>query len=297
MTSTHRITFELHDSMIQDRRRDVEVLASPDDINGLVRDGFHHRPALLTSARVDELRAAVDAVSVQEAIDQARMDAGEREALIAEHASDEFFDPPPHNFSATGHMARRFLSKRPDLVWLVEQPVPLSIARAVLGPMVQVGGFQSRSIPPNTAGRVLPWHTHFRTVPIPRPAFFCYPHAVVAIYYLDDVTDHNGPLVVLPGTHGNEREMVPTDSRSIEGEVTLSPRAGDVVLMHGNLWHRVRQTTGEGGSRRVITCVYAPSWLRIRAIDGSHLSHAVLDRVAAQGGPEREELMGAFSWG
>ena len=111
-----------------------------------------------------------------------------------------------------------------------------------------------------------------------------------------------------PAADRNRRERIRRDldqliparreqARSIEGEVTLSPRAGDVVLMHGNLWHRVRQTTGEGGSRRVITCVYAPSWLRIRAIDGSHLSHAVLDRVAAQGGPEREELMGAFSWG
>jgi hypothetical protein len=297
MSSTHQLTFELHDSMIQDRRRDVEVLASPSEIAALVRDGFHFLPSVLPPERVEELRQAVDEVSAQEAIDQARMDAGERDALIAEHAGDEFFDPPPHNFSATGHMARRFLSKRPELVWMVELPQPLSIARAVLGPMVQVGGYQSRSIPAKTPGRVLPWHTHFRTVPRPRPAFFCYPHAIVAVYYLDDVNDDNGPLVVLPGTHDNEREMVPPDSRSFEGEVVLRPKAGDVVLMHGNLWHRVQQTTGEGDKRRVVTCVYAPSWLRIRAIDGSHLSHAVLDRIAQEGSPERSVLMGEFSWG
>lgn len=82
------------------------------------------------------------------------------------------------------------------------------------------------------------------------------PEAVSVLFMLDDMTEENGPLVVLPGSEhllvekksrvwtikhdANERDgMITEHMVSVTGlqRHTVLGKAGDVFVMHANMWH------------------------------------------------------------
>lgn len=70
--------------------------------------------------------------------------------------------------------------------------------------------------------------------------------------HLDDVTDENGPLQVLPGTH------VARDAPSLQPPVTIFAKAGDVLAMRPLLSHSSGVSTPETDRhRRVIHLEFA----------------------------------------
>ncbi len=78
--------------------------------------------------------------------------------------------------------------------------------------------------------------------------------------YLDDSSETNGGLRVLPGTHKQKlfqllfKKAYFLNGKADKKEALVTAHAGDVVVHHGHLWHRVGQSpfTGEKSRRRVM---------------------------------------------
>ena len=78
--------------------------------------------------------------------------------------------------------------------------------------------------------------------------------------YLDDSSAINGGLRVLPGTHTQKlfqllfKKAYFMNARKDKNEALVIARAGDLVVHHGHLWHRVGASkyAGEKSRRRVM---------------------------------------------
>ena len=141
------------------------------------------------------------------------------------------------------------------------QPV-LSIARAMMGPLVRLRGLSARiSYPGDGRRQQTPWHQHLRVVPNPLPPWFSRPHCIDALIYLDDLNADTGPVAVVPGSHNwLDREPSADTDEPMEGVEEVCVRAGGGVLIHGNLWHRALPTLN--AKRRMLILSYTPTWLR-----------------------------------
>lgn len=79
-------------------------------------------------------------------------------------------------------------------------------------------------------------------------------------FYLDDSPKEKGSLRVLPGSHRQSiwsllfRKKYFVDNTADKNEVIIEAKAGDLVVHHGSLWHRVAQSqlTGAASRRRVM---------------------------------------------
>jgi len=78
--------------------------------------------------------------------------------------------------------------------------------------------------------------------------------------YLDDSSEVNGGLRILPGTHNQRifqllfKKAYFLNTREDKNEALVAAKAGDVVVHHGHLWHRVGTSPhkGEKSRRRVM---------------------------------------------
>ena len=104
------------------------------------------------------------------------------------------------------------------------------------------------------------WHRHLRVVSKPLPPWFAQPHCLDALIYLDDLNDATGPIAVMPGSHRWLDRDAPSGYEPLPGERVFRLRAGDAILMHGNLWQRALPTVS--ARRRMLILSYTPSWLR-----------------------------------
>jgi len=81
--------------------------------------------------------------------------------------------------------------------------------------------------------------------------------------YLTDSTKEHGGLRVLPGTHKQRilgllfRKPYFIGKKADKKEVAIIARAGDLVIHHGNIWHRVAKSKLIGEASRRIT-MYIP---------------------------------------
>jgi ectoine hydroxylase-related dioxygenase (phytanoyl-CoA dioxygenase family) len=149
------------------------------------------------------------------------------------------------------YAARNVLSLWPDAATVWRKPAIVDALAAVLGPhfgLVRVLFFDK---PPDQTW-ALPWHKdvtiaardnripsqHFRKptvkagVPHVEAPLEVLENMLTARIHFDDVTDENGPLRVLPGSHRTGKQEV------IAGEpVTVLAAAGDVLLMSPLLMH------------------------------------------------------------
>jgi len=135
-------------------------------------------------------------------------------------------------------------------------------------------------------------------VPKPLPPFFCYPHALHCILYLDDIDERKGELCVLPGSHRNVHfELGANDISDKEGQRTLSPKAGTCVIAHANLWHRTLPCKNQPGLRRLLLFSYAPSWLRSDQTGGVRPDKSFAsEQLKFVSDPLIRELAGEFYW-
>lgn len=59
------------------------------------------------------------------------------------------------------------------------------------------------------------------------------------VYTSDIQEDIGGQIVIMPGTHGTGAIPAGEPHEDLPGQIVLSPRKGDLVLLHGHCWHRV----------------------------------------------------------
>lgn len=86
------------------------------------------------------------------------------------------------------------------------------------------------------------------------------------LVYTADIQEHiGGELMLVPGSH--RRGLLPAGDPhgDLPGQITLKPQKGDLVLLHGHTWHRVRPV--HGGHRSSTNYRAAPSGSRADITD------------------------------
>lgn len=235
----HSLTFRIRDYGRKFPVREVEVLATPDEIDTFVRDGYLVRENIISMETVERLRTALDETV----------------------AKDDRLESGGKTFG--GVFIRHLMDKHPAFLELRDFAPALSVARALFGPAVQVRGFTGRVCSPDDPFQETEWHFHQRIVPDPLPPLMVPSHTMDVLLYLDAVDDLNGPLCVIPGSHKWMEKDLPGGDVSVkQGEVVLRLPPGSCVLTHGSLWHRAMPTLPGGTRRRLLLWGYGPCWLK-----------------------------------
>jgi ectoine hydroxylase-related dioxygenase (phytanoyl-CoA dioxygenase family) len=113
-------------------------------------------------------------------------------------------------------------------------PTVLAHVAHVLGPRFKLSSLNARAADP-LGGEAQPLHVDAGAVPDERGYWVCN-----VLWMLDDFTAENGTLRVVPGTHRSGRrpqDELADPGRPHPGEVLVTGRAGDVVVMNSHLWH------------------------------------------------------------
>jgi len=219
----------------------------PDFPDGLFADGFAIVPKVLSLSEVTAAR---------EACARALTGAGAASSVLADR-------------DGAAYGARNLLQLWPGVADLVRTPKLALLLTQILGPdagLVRVLYFDK---PPGHSW-ALPWHRDL-TIAVKqhgplgrfnRPTTKAgVPHVeapkdllatmLTVRIHLDDVTDANGPLRVIPGSHATTADRA---------EVILRCHAGDAVLMRPLLLHASGQSAeGHAEHRRTIHLEFAPS--------------------------------------
>jgi len=265
----HSIEYESYYRKSSDpaRRQKIDVHATPEEIAQLVDQGYLIRERMFEGASLDRLRVALDRLEEEETRNR----------------------PPGKGGRSWGFIPRHLMDKDPAFLELLSfQPV-LSIAKALMGPLVRLRGLSARISQPGEVVHEVPWHQHLRTVSKPLPPWFSRPHALDALIYLDALDDDTGPVCIVPGSHNwLDRDPAPEVYEPIEGELEVRAPAGTVVMIHSNLWHRALPTVNK--KRRMLILGYTPTWLR-RSPHGGEPPEDGLTRAVRDGEDEEGRIL------
>lgn len=169
-----------------------------------------------------------------------------------------------------------------NLVRVWPRVVELARTRQLRGPLLELLGARCGLVrglffdKPPGCGWALPWHkdysiavrAHGRLGRFTKPTTKAgVPHVeapyellsrmVTARIHLDDMTDSNGPLRVIPASHRANR----TDEDEARPPVVVHCRAGDVLLMRPLLTHASSHADpGTAHHRRIVHLEFAPDY-------------------------------------
>ena len=106
--------------------------------------------------------------------------------------------------------------------------------RAVLGPEVKLSSLNARRVNPQSSD-VQPLHADMAAVPDEKGYWVCN-----VVWMLDDFTEENGPLRVIPGTH--RLGKLPADALDDPfaphpDERLVTGKAGSLVVLNAHVWH------------------------------------------------------------
>lgn len=111
----------------------------------------------------------------------------------------------------------------------IETPQVLECIEAVLGPDFKLSSLNVRSANPYGKS-AQPLHVDSGELPDARGNTVCN-----SVWMLDDFTESNGALRVVPGSHKWMR--LPEPGAKVEGEILVTGKAGTVVVMNAHVWH------------------------------------------------------------
>ena len=272
--SQHQIDYEVLNSRStkeNERHWSLQVHATPGELQAFDKSGYLVREKLFQGHDLKRLRNALDRLE-------------ERESEKRDNAAS--------NKRGWGFIPRYLMDKEPVFLELLKfQPV-LSIARAMMGPLVRLRGLSARiSYPGEDRRQQTPWHQHLRVVSNPLPPWFSRPHCLDALIYLDDLNLDTGPVSIVPGSHHWLDREVPTDTyESITEEVEICVPAGSAVPIHGNLWHRALPTLKT--KRRMLILSYTPTWLRKSPHGGPQPEDGLTKSFLEEADQEEQMLLG-----
>ena len=253
--------------------REVDVDATPEELESLDRDGYLVRERVIEGEWLESLRSAIDRMAEAEWPE------------IRPYSEDNL---PERTWGA---ILRHLLDKDATFHELIAWPPALSVARAMMGPLVRVRGMHARITFAGEEPQDIPWHQHLRVVSEPLPRWFSQPHAIDCLIYLDELSDETGALSVIPGSHRwLDREPPRLRYESLPDEQKLRIPAGSMVIIHANLWHRALSTLQ--GKRRMIILSYTPCWLRESPHGGPPPKDGLTRDLAVEGDREIRELLG-----
>jgi ectoine hydroxylase-related dioxygenase (phytanoyl-CoA dioxygenase family) len=173
----------------------------------LLEQGYLLLPALLPPERVAAFNERIEELFVQE----------------GESAGSEFrTEPGARRIANAVNKGRLFEA-------VIETPEVLEAMETVLGPAFKLSSLNIRSANPHN-GCAQPLHVDSGALPDERGYWVCN-----SVWLLDDFTPNNGALRVVPGSHKWGR--APEPGAKPEGEILVTGKAGDVVIMIAHMWH------------------------------------------------------------
>ncbi len=111
----------------------------------------------------------------------------------------------------------------------IQNPVVLGCVQAVLGADFKLSSFNVRSANPRShCGQ--PLHSDSGAAMDEKGYWVCN-----SVWMLDDFTESNGALRVVPGSH--RWGKLPEPGVSVPGETLVTGKAGTVVVMNAHMWH------------------------------------------------------------
>ncbi|HWE05399.1 MAG TPA: phytanoyl-CoA dioxygenase family protein [Rhizomicrobium sp.] len=111
----------------------------------------------------------------------------------------------------------------------IETPEVLECVEAVLGPDFKLSSLNVRSANPHN-GTEQPLHVDGGELPDARGNSVCN-----SVWMLDDFTEWNGALRIVPGSHRWGRQPLPGEKA--DSEMLVTGKAGTVVVMNAHMWH------------------------------------------------------------
>ncbi len=266
--SNHTVFYELLNPNPRetDRHHEIDVHASPEELQHFDREGYLVREQLFTGEPLKALQHALD--------------------RLEERESGTFRDSGKPSW---GHIPRHLMDKDPVFLNLLKFSPVLSVARAMMGPLVRLRGLSARISYPATTPHQTPWHQHLRVISKPLPPWFSRPHGLDALIYLDDLNEDTGPVALVPGSHNWLHREPPKDAyQPVDGELVIRVQAGGAVLIHSNLWHRGLPTRKT--KRRMLILSYTPTWLR-KSPHGGPPPDCGLTRAILEGDDEEARIL------
>lgn len=272
----HKINYKIINYNLPDPYVPVDVYATDAELASLSDSGFIHKRAMFDCKAVDQLRAAVD-----------------------ELVQVEMENPDREYYPGNGIFIRYLIDKHPAFREFLKFEPILSVARAMLGPQIQLMDMVARVTFLDEPQQKLMWHIHNRVVPDPLPPFFAHPHSLDALIYLDDSDEKSGSLCVIPGSHKYIHMDIPFRNHDDRpGQAVVSTSAGDCIFAHSNLWHRVVSSneTIPGKRRRVLLLGFMPAWFKREFPKGVRPKHRLAEDPLVSQDPAFKELLGHFEW-
>ncbi len=254
-----------------DPPREVKVEATAEQMRQLVEEGYMVRERLVSGELLETLRAAADELA---------------EAAGNRGGSGSF----------GGLFIRNLIDLHSAFHALLKFSPTLSVARAVLGPQVQIHATVLRVAYPEVGNQQVEWHFHQRVVPDPLPPFFFRPVVLDNLIYLDDITPESGPLVVLPRTHLRDDDLPSGDHSDKPGQVTLTVPAGSCVTSHSSLWHKALPTLPGSAKRRLLILGYSPVWMKQVDRPSAGNGQGLTDTLLPDADEETRELLGVAGY-
>lgn len=211
---------------------------------------------------------------VDDAIDSPTIEALRTAIDGADERSEEQFIPSLHE-------------QDDAFVALLANPPVFRRMQALLGASVQLHSATGRVTQPGEKDQN--WH---RDVPWPvapwGTPYGALPGQINCGYYLDEITEENGPIVIVPGSHRVPFRPPEGHARFPE-EVRVLATPGQAVMFDGCLYHRGAANVSQERRRVALYC-YQPAWMKSREpFDGP-----VATRLKEQGSDEMKLLMGAI---
>lgn len=246
-------------------KHEIPVYATDEELKAFEASGFLLRDSFFRGEQLETLRNILGEIEAEELA---------RDEVKIKKAKSSF----------PGLFVRCLHDKHPFFIDLAAYPPLLSVAQAMMGPLLRLRNVSGRIVnATDSGGQDTVWHRHLRLNCTPAAPWELPPQSIDVLIYLDDISEDNGGLCVVPGSHLWTRTRMPDDLRApIEGEQTFSLPAGSVVMIHSNLWHRGMPILQEAEKkRRLIIITYAPAWMRISKLGELSEGGAVQKRLDA----------------
>ena len=177
------------------------------------------------------------------------------------------FDQTFNKNSNTKHIEEGLLDYDERFLFLLDNEPVIKRLKAILGNCIQLHSATARLSEPNSSNQN--WH---RDGPWPvdpdGTPFGSIPGQVNCGYYLDDLTDENGPIAIVPGSH-KALFKPPKENIDFPDQKLITAKAGQAVLFNGWIYHR-GLGNNSNTNRRVCLMCYQNSWMKSReTFDGT----------------------------
>lgn len=195
-------------------------------------------------------------------------------------ASDVAFAPE------RGEFTHQLLEEDERFAFLVDNAPVLDRMKAILGNCIQLHSATGRVTHPGALDQ--DWH---RDGPWPvdpdGTPYGSVPGQINSAYYLDELTEENGPVVIVPGSH-RAPFRPPAGHPHFPDEKHILAKPGQAILFDGWMFHRGAANTSDA-SRHVCLMCYQNAWMRSREpFDGP-----IVTKLREAGTPEQQMLLGA----